>query len=197
MGQGDNVNISEVTCELQPALGTSGAGCSGQREQQGQRHCYGKESAWTGSRKKASEAESGGDEPQVTWCLVGPEQSLDFILSSKLRANCDLCSLLTLFPVLSHTQWFRNAQKSRGVTGGEGTGGPWGFSWRQVQPSTRKVDITGCYQPNLRARLPNDWEIVWERQQREPLVADAWRLAGEDVLCTLGTSQPPVSGLKG
>lgn len=25
MGQGDKVNISEVTCELQPALGTSGA----------------------------------------------------------------------------------------------------------------------------------------------------------------------------
>lgn len=45
MGQGDNVNISVVTCELQPALGTSGAGCSGQREQQGQRYCCGKESA--------------------------------------------------------------------------------------------------------------------------------------------------------
>lgn len=148
------ISVSEVMFELRPALGRAGKGCPGQRSIRAipllrERSCMTRS-------KKASKA----GRVKVMETLGGHEQGLELILSLKRRADSDLrksfaltFSCLPRSPPHSGSERHKRLQVWKWVWVGE-RGGSWGFSWRQGQPSARKVKLTGDVSPVRRARLP-------------------------------------------
>lgn len=127
--------------ELRPALGRAGKGCPGQRSIR----------AFPLLRERTCMTSKAG-RVKVMEPLGGHEQGLELILSLKRRADSDLrksfvltFSCLPRSPPHSGSERHKRLQVWKWVWVGE-RGGSWGFSWRQGQPSARKVKLTGGYQ---------------------------------------------------